>query len=108
MEPCLAVPKSRQFLATGRGIVTMSLKRVSSVPRFQPVCYWLCMGPILLLMGVTSGPAYAGWVSLGDTGLGTRVYVDRGAVDSKGNLVTMWVLYDFRSIRTVAGKSYFS
>ncbi len=83
-------------------------KSLSSVPRFQPARYWLCIGSFLLLLGVTRGPAYAGWVSLGDTDLGTRVYGDRGTVLSNGNLVTMWILYDFRSLRTVAGKSYFS
>ena len=83
-------------------------KSLSSVPPFQTACYWLCIGSFLVLMGVTSGIAYAGWVSLGDTDLGTRVYGDRGTLLSNGNLVTMWTLYDFRSIRTVAGKSYFS
>lgn len=85
----------------------MSLKTLS-VPRFQPVCYWLCIGLLLLLWWVPNGTVYAGWVSLGDTDIGTRVYADRGTVLSKGNLVTMWILYDFRSMRTVAGKSYFS
>lgn len=86
----------------------MSLKSLSLVPTFPLVCYWLCIGSLLLAMGVTSGPAYAGWVSLGDTDLGTRVYGDRGTLLSQRNLVTMWILYDFRSMRTVAGKSYFS
>lgn len=62
----------------------------------------------LIIMVLSSGPAYAGWVSLGDTDSGTRVYVDRSTLLSKGNLVTMWILYDFRSMRTVAGKSYLS
>ena len=83
-------------------------KSLSSVPRVQPVCYWLSIGSIFLLLLAPSASAYAGWASLGDTDLGTRVYVERGTVLSKGNLVTMWILYDFRSMRTVAGKSYFS
>lgn len=86
----------------------MSLKSLSPVPRCQPVYYWLGIGSLLLQLWITSGPAYAGWVSVGDTDSGTRVYVDRSTLLSKGNLVTMWILYDFRSMRTVAGKSYSS
>lgn len=86
----------------------MNLKSLSLVPRFQPVYYWLGIGSLLLLLWVSSGPAYAGWVSLGDTDVGTRVYVDRSTLLSKGNQVTMWILYDFRSMRTAAGKSYSS
>ena len=79
------------------------------MPRFQSVCYWLSIGSLLLLLLLTpNASAYAGWVSLGDTDIGTRVYVERGTMLSKGNLVTMWILYDFRSMRTAAGKSYFS
>jgi len=74
---------------------------------YQSVDYWLGVGSLLLLVWNTSGPAYAGWVSLGDTESGTRVYVDRSTLLSKGNLVTMWILYDFRSMRTAAGKSYY-
>lgn len=83
-------------------------KSLSSVPPFLTACDWVCIGSLLLLLGITSGPVYAGWVSLGDTDLGTRVYGDRATLRSNGNLVTMWILYDFRSLRTVEGKSYFS
>jgi hypothetical protein len=86
----------------------MSLKSLSPMLLCQPVHYWLGIGSLLLLLWMNSGPAYAGWVSLGDTDSGTRVYVDRSTLLSKGDRVTMWVLYDFRSMRTVAGKSYLS
>jgi len=66
----------------------------------------LGIGSLLLLLWMNSGPTYAGRVSLGDTDSGTRVYVDRSTLLSKGDLMTMWILYDFRSMRTVAGKSY--
>jgi len=78
------------------------------VPVCQPVYYRLGIGSLLLLLWMNSGSAYAGWVSLGDTDSGTRVYVDRSTLLSKGDLMTMWILYDFRSMRTVAGKSYLS
>ena len=81
---------------------------MSRVPLCQPVYYWLGIGSLLLLLWMNSGPAYAEWVSLGDTDSGTRVYVDRSTLLSKGDRVTMWILYDFRSMRTVAGKSYLS
>jgi hypothetical protein len=93
---------------TGSGHRNYEPGRLSSVSRFQPVRYWLSIGSLLLLLGIVSRPAYAGWASLGDTELGTRVYVDRGTLLSNGKLVTMWILYDFRSMRTVAGKSFSS
>ena len=89
-------------------VIEMSLKNLSSVTRSKSTYYCLGIGFLLLLWWVPSGRAYAGWVSLGETELGTRVYADRATVLSKGNRVTMWVLYDFRSMRTVAGQSYFS
>ena len=78
------------------------------MPRFPPVSCWLSIGSLLLLLFVFNASVSAGWVWLGDTDIGTRVYVDRSTVLTKGNLVTMWILYDFRSLRTVAGKWYFS
>ena len=78
------------------------------MPRCQSVYYRLGIGSLLLLLWMNSGSAYAGWVSLGDTDSGTRVYVDRSTLLSKGDLMTMWILYDFRSMRTVAGKPYLS
>ena len=80
----------------------------SSVRHYRclPLTYILSL--MSLVMVLSSGPTYAGWVSLGDTDSGTMVYVDRSTRLSKGDLVTMWILYDFRSMRTVAGKSYMS
>jgi hypothetical protein len=89
-------------------VIKLNLKSLSSVLSSQPVYYCLGIGILLLLWWVPIGSAYAGWVSLGDTDLGTKVYVDPSNLLSRGNLVTMWILYDFRSMRTVAGKSYFS
>src|SRR6185436_11873596 len=86
----------------------MSLKSLSPMLLCQPVYYWSGIGSLLLLLWMNSGSAYAGRVSLGDTDSGTRVYVDRSTVLSKGDLVTMWILYDFRSMRSMAGKSYLS
>ena len=80
----------------------MRLKILSPVPVCQPVYYRLGIGSLLLLLWMNSGSAYAGWVSLGDTDSDTRVYVDRSTLLSKGDLMTMWILYDFRSMRTVA------
>ena len=63
---------------------------------------------LITLLVLSSGPAYAEWVSLGESDSGTAVYVDRDTSLPKGKLMKMWVLYSFRRVRTVAGGSYFS
>src|SRR5262245_23539625 len=76
----------------------------------MPLSFFLSVASLLLLglIGLKSGPAFAGWTVLGETDSGTRVYVDRSTILSKGNVVKMWISYDYRSMRVVAGKSYYS
>ena len=66
--------------------------------------FWL---PIALIL-LSSGPAYAEWVALDESDSATAVYVDRDTRLSKGKLVKMWVLYNFKQVHTVAGEPYFS
>jgi surface-adhesin protein E len=63
---------------------------------------------LIILLVLSSGPAYAEWVSLGESGSGTTVYVAPDTIRRKGDLVKMWVLYDFKSVQTVAGTSHLS
>ena len=73
-----------------------------------PLAYFFGLWLLMTLLVLNSGAAYAEWVALGDSDSGTAVNVDRDTRLPKGKLVKMWVLYDFRRARTVAGESYFS
>jgi hypothetical protein len=75
--------------------------------RRWPLAYVL--GFIMLLM-LSSGPAFAEWVEVGGSEgkRGYTVYVDPDTVRRNGNLVKMWILYDFKNIQTIAGASILS
>ena len=66
--------------------------------------FWL----LITLLVLSSAPAYAEWVLLGTTDDGMTTYADPDTIHRKGDLVKMWALYDFKTIRAVEGKSYLS
>ena len=72
-----------------------------------PLTYVLSFG-ILLTLLVSSGPAYAEWMSLGESDAGTTVYADSATMRREGDLVKMSVLFDFKTIQTKADVSYLS
>ena len=63
---------------------------------------------ILFTLLVSSGPAYAEWMSLGESDAGTTVYADPATMRREGDLVKMSVLFDFKTIQTKEGVSYLS
>jgi hypothetical protein len=64
---------------------------------------------LITLLVLNSGPVYAEWVlTSGNDDAGLTVYVDPDTIRRKGNLVTMWQLYDYKTIQTVAGDSLLS
>jgi hypothetical protein len=63
---------------------------------------------LMTLLLVSSGPAYAEWMSLGASDSGTTVYADPATIRREGDLVKMSVLFDFKSIQTKADVSYLS
>ena len=69
--------------------------------------FWL----LITLLVLSSGSVHAEWVAVEKNnelaGIMT-VYVDPDTIRRKGNLVTMWQLYDFKAIQTVAGDSLLS
>ena len=72
-----------------------------------PLTYVLSFG-ILLTLLVSSGPAYAEWMSLGESDAGTTVYADSATMRREGDLVKMSVLFDFKIIQAKADVSYLS
>ncbi len=73
----------------------------------QPLTCVLSFG-ILLTLLLSSGPAYAEWMSLGESDAGTTVYADSATMRREGDLVKMSVLFDFKTIQAKADVSYLS
>ena len=57
---------------------------------------------------LSSVPAYAEWGEIGTSDNGATVYADSDTSRRKGDLVTMWTLYDFKAAQTILDKPYFS
>ena len=70
---------------------------------------WIHMTRALLivLLMLSSGPAYAEWMSLGSSESGTTVYADPATMRRGGDLVKMLVLFDFKSKQTKYGHFIF-
>jgi hypothetical protein len=71
---------------------------------------WIHMTRALLivLLILSSGPAYAEWMSLGSSESGTTVYADPVTMRREGDLVKMLVLFDFKRKQTKVDISYLS
>ena len=63
---------------------------------------------LITLLLLSSGPAYAEWMSLGESESGTTVHADPATIRREGDVVKMEVLFDFKTIQTKAGVSYLS
>lgn len=63
---------------------------------------------MLFTLLVSSGPAYADWMSLGTSDSGTTVYADLATLHREGDLVKMLVLFDFKTTQTKADVSFLS
>jgi surface-adhesin protein E len=58
---------------------------------------------LITLLLLSSGPAYAEWVKVGEADDGMTVYYDPATIRRNRNLVTMWQFYDYKTVQTVAG-----
>lgn len=76
-------------------------------PFLKLLTYFFGFGMLLTLL-LSSGPAYAEWMSLGTSDSGTTVYADPATMRREGNLVKMLVLFDFKTKQTKADVSYSS
>jgi hypothetical protein len=65
---------------------------------------------LIALLFLSSVPAYADWREVGSGVIegGYTVYVDPATVRHKGDLVKIWILYDYKVEQTTRGKSYWS
>ena len=64
---------------------------------------------LITLLVLSSGPAYAEWVSVSVVDqAGVTIYVDSATIHRKGNRVTMWELIDYETIQIMTGTSFLS
>ena len=63
---------------------------------------------LITLLVLSSGPAYASWMSIGASDSGTSVYADPATIRRGGDLVKMLVLFDFKTKQTKGDVSYLS
>ena len=63
---------------------------------------------LITLLMLSGGPAFADWMSLGESDSGTTVYADPTTMRREGDLVKMEVLFDFKTVRTKEGVTYLS
>ena len=73
-----------------------------------PLASWLRFWFLITLLALSSSPAYAEWMSLGESESGTTVHADPATMRREGDLVKMEVLFDFKTIQTKADVSYLS
>ena len=72
-----------------------------------PLAYLLGFWSLITLLFLNSVPAYAEWVAVEETpGLRT-VYVDPDTIRREGNLVTLWLLMDFKWMQGNVGMGRF-
>lgn len=84
--------------------VTYHAGPLLKLPRASWLGFWL----LITLLALSSNPAHAEWMSLGESESGTTVHADPATTGREGDLVKMWVLFDFKTIQTKAGVSYLS
>lgn len=85
--------------------------RYNARPSLRVALVW-CSGLVALLTTLfllRSEPVYAEWVLLSKNDqTDMTVYVDPASIRHEGNMAKMWVLKDFKTVRTVAGLSFLS
>jgi surface-adhesin protein E len=79
---------------------------------FLPLVSWFVFESLITLVPLGIGPVYAEWLHVGgkvEKGLTVyAVYVETDSIRRKGNLVTLWALFDYMSIQSIVGGPWLS
>ena len=74
-----------------------------------PLAYCSGVGSLITLLLLSSGPTHAEWLAIVQNDqAGVTIYVDLDTILSKGDLVNVSELIDYKAIQTMAGTSYLS
>ena len=71
-----------------------------------PLRFWSFL-PLTILLWLSAVPANAEWVRLTEAD-GMTVHFDPNTIRGKGNLVKMWLLYDYKTAITTVADAVFS
>ena len=65
---------------------------------------------LIILLALSSGPVYAEWVGISFTKSegGYDVYANPDTIRRKGDLVKMWILYDYKTLQLATGLAHLS
>lgn len=85
--------------------VTYNSRSILKLPMADILGFWL----LITLLVLSSGPAYAEWVTVSVIDqAGATMYVDPDTIHRKGDRVRMWELIDYRRVQAVAGTAFLS
>jgi hypothetical protein len=72
--------------------------------------FFTILWSLLAFLFLSRIPAHAEWrpISRAEGAGGFIIYIDPTTLRHTGDLVTVWVLYDFRFVQAIKGKSYLS
>jgi hypothetical protein len=74
-----------------------------------PLAFFLGFWSLITLLLLSSGSAYAEWVSIdANNQRGKTIYTDPDSIRLKGDVVTMWSLHDYKTVQTMGSTSYLS
>ena len=62
---------------------------------------------LIILLMLSNVQAYGEWVSVSANNPGETMYVDTGTIRRTGDMVTMWALYDFKTIQPISVEHLF-
>lgn len=76
--------------------------------RRLPLTCGLGFASQIILLVLSSGPAYAEWVRALNNQTDPTLYVDSDTIRRDGTVVKWWELLDYKTVQTVAGLSFLS
>ena len=78
--------------------------------RHLPLNYFFGFCSLIILLLLGSGLAYVEWVSISLTKMegGYDVYADPDTICRNGNLVKIWILYDYKTLQSATGVAHLS
>ena len=70
--------------------------------RRLPLVYFSGLISLTILLLLSIGPVYAEWVAIGSIDDETTAYADPDTIRRKDEMVKMWILFDFKTTKTMA------
>lgn len=85
---------------------------IQSYRRFLPLFHYSGVWSLITILSLSVEPVYAEWVDVGgkvEEGLTVyTVYVDPDTIRRNGDVVTLWALFDYKTIQSIVGGPWLS